>query len=185
MDILNWLYMRTAGLVKTTANDANNDLIAVGANVGFNKRDDQYQTYAMPIKDLVQSGLQVDTAHYELDIKETNVVTVNTTRGIIDIINMGSEAPQLTPDAAFGSSTAFYINNPELDLTSANRDNVYVQYSVYYSQNEDDNAIPYLISTGIVNPGLEFNLYNANPATALVKNWQGALYVYFELYQIN
>jgi hypothetical protein len=184
MDILNWLYMRTAGLVKTTANDANNDLIAVGANVGFNKRDDQYQTYAMPIKDLVQSGLQVDTAHYELDIADTNVVTVNTTRGIIDIIGMGGEAA-LTPDAAFGSSTAFYINNPELDLTVGNRDNVYVQYSVYYNQTVDDNAIPYLISTGFINPGLGLNLYNANPATALVKNWQGPLYVYFELYQIN
>ena len=146
--------------------------------------DGNYKDAAILPKDLVNGALPLNTAHYELDITDTNIVTVNTTRGIIDIIGMGSDVP-LTPGRSFVSSTAFYINNPELDLTSDNRDNVYVQYSVYYSQNEDDNAIPYLISTGFINPGLEFNLYNANPATALVKNWQGALYVYFELYQIN
>ena len=41
-----------------------------------------------------------------------------------------------------------------------------------------------LISTGF-NSGLEFYLYNANPATAEINNWTGALYVYFELYTIN
>lgn len=175
--------MKTAGLVKTTANDPSNDLVALGANVGFNKRDDQYQTYAMPLKDMVQAGLVAQTAHYELAIKDTNVVTVNTPRGIIDIVSMGTEIG-LTPDAAFATSVNFYIDNPELDLTVGNRDNVYVQYSVYYNQAGDDNAIPYLISTGFVN-GLGFNLYNANPAAADVANWTGSLYVYYELYQIN
>jgi hypothetical protein len=183
MDILNWLYMKTAGLVKTTANDPSTDLVALGANVGFNKRDDQYQTYAMPLKDAVQSGLVANTAHYELDMSSTSTVTVNTTKGIIDIIGMGTNV-SLTPARGFGSTTPFYINNPELDLTVGNRDNVYVQYSVYYSQGVDDNAIPYLISTGVSN-GLGFNLYNANPVTADTDNWQGSLYVYFELYQIN
>ena len=57
--------------------------------------------------------------------------------------------------------------------------------SSLYSQGVDDNAIPYLISTGFVSNGLEFNLYNANPAAADIDNWTGSLYVYFELYQIN
>jgi len=56
MDILNWLYMRTAGLVKTTANNPDTDLIALGADVGFQKRDDRYQTYAMPLADAVKAG---------------------------------------------------------------------------------------------------------------------------------
>lgn len=183
MDILNWIYLKTAGLVRTKVNNPNTDLIAIGANVGFNKRDDQYQTYSMPIKDLVQAGLPANTAHYELDIDATNTVTVTTPRGIIDIINMGTD-PGLTPDPAFATSVQFVINNPDLDLTVPNRDNVYVQYSVYYNQAGDDNAIPYLISTGF-NPGLEFNLYNANPAGADIANWKGALYVYYELYTIN
>jgi hypothetical protein len=183
MDILNWLYTKAAGLVKTKANDPNTDLIALGANVGFNRRDDQYQTYGMTLKNCVQSGCTGNTKHYELNITATNVVTVDTPRGIIDILGMGSSAP-LTPDPAFASSVSFLINNPDLDLSIANRDNVYVQYSVYYKNTITDNAIPYLISTGIAT-GLEFNLYNANPTLAGVNNWDGDLYVYYELYTIN
>lgn len=132
------------------------------------------------------NGLNVtgtDTKHYVLDRTETSVVTVDTTTGIIDILGMGTD-PFLTPGSAFTSSVLFVIDNPALDLTEPNRDNVYVQFSVYYKQSNDDNAIPYLISTGI-NAGLEFNLYNANPATPGVDNFQGPLYVYFELYTIN
>ena len=123
------------------------------------------------------------TAHYELDFSQTDVVTVNTTNGIIDILGMGTGST-LTPGEAFSSTTAFYINNLDLDLTFGNRDNIYVQYSVYYDQTVSDNTIPYLISTG-ASTGLKFNLYNANPATAEVNNWGGALYVYFELYTTN
>lgn len=183
MDILNWLYIKTAGLIKTKANDPNTDLVALGANIGFNKRDDQYQTYAMPLKNCVQSGCIGNTKHYELDITTTTVVTVDTPRGIIDITGMGTSIP-LTPAAAYGSSVSFLIDNPDLDLSIANRDNIYVQYSVYYKNTITDNAIPHLISTGVAN-GLEFNLYNANPALAGVNNWNGALYIYYELYTLN
>lgn len=175
--------MKAAGLVRTKANDSKTDLVALGANVGFNKRDDQYQTYAMPLVDAVQSGCTGNTAHYELDITTSNTVTVNTTRGIIDITGMGTN-PFLTPDIGYATSTVFFIDNPDLDLTFANRDNIYVQYSLYYSQGVDDNAIPYLLSTGVA-AGVGFNLYNANPAAADTANWTGALYVYYELYTLN
>ena len=39
--------------------------------------------------------------------------------------------------------------------------------------------------TGASPIGLGFNLYNANPAIAGLNNWDGALYVYYELYTIN
>jgi hypothetical protein len=132
------------------------------------------------------NGIEIDknTAHYELDFAQSNVVTANTTTGIIDIIGMGTSSGN-TPAAAFSSTTAFYINNPDLNLTVGNRENIYVQYSVYYSRTSSDNTIPYVISVGAAANELEFNLYNANPATAGVNNWDGALYVYFELYTIN
>lgn len=183
MDILNWIYLKTAGLIRSKANNADTDLIAVGANVGPIQRGDSYQTYAMPIKDLVESGCEANTAHYELDILTSNVVTVTTPRGIIDIVNMAT-APGLSPLPAFASSVLFAIDNPDLDLSVANRDNIYVQYSVYYNRAIDDTAIPYLLSTGLLS-GLQFNLYNANPALAAANNWEGSLYVYYELYQIN
>jgi len=183
MDILNWLYLRKEQLIRKTANNAETDLVALGADATFIKRGDKYQTYAMTLTDAVQSGNVGNTKHYELDITTTNVVTVDTPRGIIDIRGMGSSAP-LTPDAAYASSVTFLIDNPDLDLTIANRDNVYVQYSLYYKNTITDNAIPHLIATGVAN-GLEFNLYNANPTIAGVNNWDGALYVYYELYTIN
>ena len=183
MDILNWIYLQKSKLIKTVANDATTDLVAIGADATFVKRGDKYQTYGMTLTDAVHSGLVGNTKHYELDITATNVVTVNTTRGIIDIIGMGTN-PAVTPDPAFGSSTLFIIDNPDLDLTIANRDNVYVQYSIYYKNTITDNAIPYLISTGVAT-GLEFNLYNANPTLAGVNNWDGDLYIYYELYTLN
>jgi len=188
MDILNWLYLRKEQLIRTTANNPETDLIVLGADATFAKRDDKYKTYAMTLADGIQSGNVGNTKHYELDITTTNVVTVDTPRGIIDIIGMGTSVP-LTPLPAYGSSTSFLINNPDLDLSLTNRDNIYVQYSVYYKQYTggfmaSDNVIPHIIATGIAT-GLEFNLYNAYPGLALVDNWDGALYVYYELYTTN
>jgi hypothetical protein len=183
MTILNWLYLKKQQLIKTEANNAETDLIVLGAQVPFTTRDDGYQDYAMPLKDAVQSGCTANTKHYELDMLATSTVTVNTTRGIIDIENMGT--PGLIPDFAYGSSVGFFINNPDLDLNFTNRDNIYVQYSVYYNQVFGDNTIPYLIATGASPIGLGFNLYNANPLAAGLNNWTGALYVYFELYTLN
>ena len=182
MDILNWLHIKKQNLIRTTL-DSPQDLLVLGADVSFQKRGDKYQSYAMPAKDFIEAGLIANTAHYELDITVTNTVTVNTIRGIIDITGMGTTA-FLTPDPAYATSYPFLINNPDLDLSVGNIDNIYVQYSVYYRQAADDNAIPYLISAG-ASSGLGFNLYNANPAIADTANWTGALYVYYELYTIN
>ncbi len=184
MTILNWLYWKKQQLIKTKANNAETDLIVLGAEVPFTTRDDGYQDYAMPLKDAVQSGCTANTKHYELDITATNTVVVDTSRGIIDITGMGSSAP-FTPGLSFATSVEFFINNLDLDLSVANRDNIYVQYSVYYKRAASDNAIPYLLSTGALPTGLGFNLYNASPVAAGANNWDGALYVYYELYTLN
>lgn len=180
MDILNFIsWIKGGRRIKTAPKGS---LLAVG--VPTVARDDKYITGAMTIADAVIAGNVGNTKHYELDITATNTVTVDTPRGIIDILNMGTSVP-LTPDPAYGSSVGFFINNPDLDLNFTNRDNIYVQYSVYYNQDFGDNTIPHLIATGASPIGLGFNLYNANPAIAGLNNWDGALYVYYELYTIN
>lgn len=184
MDILNWLYLVKNKFTRTTIENPATDLIVLGADVGFQKRGDKYQNYVMTAQDFIGSGLIAATAHYELNRAVTSTVTVNTTRGIIDITGMGT-SNSLTPGAAYATSVSFEISNLDLDLSAGNRDNIYVQYSVYYDQVLTDNTIPYLISTGISVPSLQFTLYNANPAVAGVNNWDGDLYVYFELYTIN
>lgn len=182
MDILNWLYLRKEQLIRTTANNPTTDLVAIGADVTFAKRDDKYKTYAMPIKDLSVAGDVANTGSYELDLDATNVVTVTTQKGIIDIVGMG--LPGNIPGPSYATPELIYINNPELDLTVANREKIYIQYSIYYSPTIDDNAIPYVMSTGIATTGIELTVFNANPAIADANNWQGAFYLYYELYTI-
>ena len=184
MDILNWLYLVKNKFTRTTIENPATDLIVLGADVGFQKRGDKYQNYAMTAQDFLGSGLIAATAHYELDITATSTVTVNTTRGIIDITGMGTSVP-LTPGVAYATSVSFTIDNLDLDLTVGNRDNVYVQYSVYYNRglSGTDNAIPYVLSVGTIS-GLEFSVYNANPAVAGATNWDGEFYIYYELYTI-
>lgn len=180
MDILNWLYLRKEQLIRTKANNPETDLVAIGADATFAKRDDRYKTYAMPIKDFSVAGDVANTGSYELDLDVTNVVTVTTQKGIIDIVGMG--LPGNIPGPSYVTPELIYINNSELDLTVANRENIYIQYSIYYSPTIDDNAIPYVMSTGIATTGIELTVFNANPAIADANNWQGAFYLYYELY---
>jgi hypothetical protein len=56
MDILNWLYLNSQQLIKKTANNAKTDLVVLGAEVPFTKRDDGYQDYAMTLADAVHAG---------------------------------------------------------------------------------------------------------------------------------
>lgn len=51
MDILNWLYLRKNQLIKKTVNNATTDLVVLGADATFAKRDDKYKTYAMTVED--------------------------------------------------------------------------------------------------------------------------------------
>jgi len=185
MDILNWLFLRASKLVRTKPANPKSDLVVLGADVTFLRRGDSYKTYGMTLTDAIQGGSIGNTKHYELDRSIADTVIVDTPRGIIDITGMGTSS-NLTPPAAYANAVKFFINNLDLDLSVANRDNIYVQYSVYYKRAAtDDNTMPYLLSTGASPTGLEFNLYNANATTAGANNWDGALYVYYELYTIN
>jgi hypothetical protein len=161
MDILNWLYMKTQGLVRTEANNPETDLVALGANVGFQKRDDQYQTYAMPLKDLSVAGDVANTAYYTVDLNTTPVVNVTTQKGVIEITMDDSIADPLP---AFGSAVPLTINNADMDFSNA--DNVYIQTSPYYNPAFGDTFIPYVISTGVLPAGAQFAIFNANPAVA-------------------
>jgi hypothetical protein len=156
MDILNFLYLKTQGLVKTTANNAETDLIVLGANVGFQKRDDQYQTYAMPLSDAVASADAANTGYYTLDLNNTSVVDVTTPKGIIEII---METNVTNPLPLCESAVGFTITNANMDFTVA--DNIYMQHSAYYNPAIDDNFVPYVISTGFL-AGANYAIFNSN-----------------------
>ena len=123
------------------------------------------------------------TAYYSHSLDDGNVITVNTLKGIIEIDaieNIGGADP------AFDGFVQIYINNPSLILTEANKDNIYVQLTPYYKPVPiTDRAIPYIISNGVLVPnGVGISIYNASPAGAGADQWQGAFYLYYEIYTI-
>jgi len=160
MDILNWLYLRTNKLIRTTANSPK-DLVALGADATFAKRDDKYLTYAMSIEDLANAGDVANTGYYSIDLNTvvTPVVDVTTKKGVIEII---MEAPAVDPQPVLATAVPLYVNNAAMDFT--NPDAIYMQHSVYYSPEPADSFIPYVISTGVTPTGSEFAIFNASPA---------------------
>lgn len=161
MDILNWFYLRKEKLIRKTANNAEKDLIAVGADVTFLKRDDRYKTYAMPLKDLSVAGDVANTAYYTVDLNTTSVVNVTTQKGVIEITMNTSIADPLP---AFGSAVPLVIANADMDFSNA--DNVYLQTTPYYNPSFGDTFIPYVLSTGFLPTGATFAIFNANPSVA-------------------
>ena len=122
------------------------------------------------------------TAFYNHDLAVSTVVEVNTLKGIIELDNIETFG---TADPALDGAVQIYINNPGLNLTEANKDNIYVQLTPYYKPASLDTAIPYILANGVLIPnGLGVQVYNANPAVAGANQWEGALYIYYEIYTI-
>lgn len=161
MDILNWLYLRTNKLIRTTPNNAQTDLVALGADATFVKRGDQYLTYAMTLADLSNAGDVANTGYYTIDLNSMlfPVVDVTTPKGVIEII---LESPAVDPQPAFGSAVPFTIANAAMDFS--NPDNVYMQFSPYYNPEPFDSFIPYVVATGLGPIGANYAIFNANPA---------------------
>jgi len=161
MDILNWLYLRTNKLIRTTPNNAQTDLVALGADATFVKRGDQYLTYAMTLADLYNAGNTTNTGYYTIDLNTAPlyIVDVTTPKGVIEII---LESPAVDPQPAFGSAVSFSISNAAMDFS--NPDNVYMQFSTYYSPEPFDSFIPYVVATGFGPIGTNYAIFNANPA---------------------
>jgi hypothetical protein len=161
MDILNWLYLKTNKLIRTTPNNPQKDLVAIGGDVTFAKRGDQYLTYAMTIADLANAGDVANTGYYTIDLNTViiPVVDVTTPKGVIEII---LESPAVDPQPAFASATGIVISNAAMDFS--NPDNVYMQFSPYYNPEPFDSFIPYVVATGFGPTGANYAIFNANPA---------------------
>lgn len=78
MNILNWLYLKKQQLIKTEVNNAKTDLVLLGAEVPFTKRDDGYQDYAMTVENFAASIIpyKVYTALLSQTGTDTPVATV-------------------------------------------------------------------------------------------------------------
>lgn len=122
------------------------------------------------------------TAYYSHSLIDGNIITVNTLKGIIEVDAIETIGGV---DPAFDGAVQIYINNPSLILTEANKDNIYVQLTPYYKPAASDKVIPYVLANGVLIPnGLGVEIYNASPAPAGADQWEGAFYLYYEIYTI-
>lgn len=120
-----------------------------------------------------------DIAYYTVDASSTSVVSVTTSKGIIEINNFESVASLPTP--SFAVSSPLYIYNADI---STNADDNYVQITPYYIQALGDKAIPYILVTGALANQVSLNIYNASPAVAGANQWEGTFYIFYEIKNI-
>jgi len=120
-----------------------------------------------------------DIAYYTVDASSTSVVSVTTSKGIIEINNFESVASLPTP--SFAVSSPLYIYNADI---STNADDNYVQITPYYIQALNDKAIPYILVTGALANQVSLNIYNASPAVAGANQWEGTFYIFYEIKNI-
>lgn len=106
MDILNWLFTQDQQLIKTTINNKNTDLIAMAADVSFDKRQDKWQTYAMTAKNFAPA--LYDTGTVTQLTSNATAVTLNNHTGVITLFGT---------IAAAGSAT-FTVNNSVVTANS-------------------------------------------------------------------
>lgn len=120
-----------------------------------------------------------DIGHYELNVQSTLTLAVNTSKGIIDITNFNKvmSAPN------FGGWVTITLTNSPI-LNVANRDNLYLQVTPYYSKLPNDDFIPYLLPAGFLD-GLNIKIYDAWPNAQAGDHGEGAFYIYYEIKYIG
>ena len=106
MDILNWLFTQDQQLIKTTINNKSTDLIAMGANVSFDKRQDKWQTYAMTAQNFAPA--LYDTGTVTQLTSNATAVTLNAHTGVVTLFGSVTAA----------SNTTFTINNSTVTANS-------------------------------------------------------------------
>lgn len=111
-----------------------------------------------------------DAPLYHLDWSATNVVEVNSWRGIIDIENFASNPPA----PSLGGQVIMKLKGPQV---ATKREQFYIQVTPYYAVAEDA-AIPYVIPVGLVaNDASDIAIYNMASGGA----FDAPFYIYFEL----
>ena len=104
MDILNWLYLAKNKFVRTTLSSTK-DLMIFGAKVGFTKRGDKYQNYAMSAEDFTTSVADV--------VKPYKVYTALLTQ-------RGTDDPFGIDTGLLTIGVTYYINNESLGMDFTN-----------------------------------------------------------------
>jgi hypothetical protein len=198
MDILNWLYLRKQQLIKKTVNNATTDLVVLGADATFAKRDDKYKTYAMTVEDFA-TAVALPPAYKSFTALltqsgESDIVSINSgnlTIGVTyafdamditqwDFTNVGGPkypdttsfiATGTTPNA-WGSDWVYNTGAPVATILENTIGNVWFAYEGEGSYNLNSNN---LLTTN------KTSFFITNPANSNVLDYDNAYLQGFQL----
>jgi hypothetical protein len=108
MDILNWLYLAKNKFVRTTLGSTK-DLMIFGSKVGFNKRGDLYQNYAMSVEDFTASLPAPEPAY-----KVYTALLTQSGAGNAPVATVLENTIEITPSFAYNNVGQYSIEFPGL-----------------------------------------------------------------------
>jgi len=133
MDIVNWLYLKKAELIKQELSDPE-DLILLGADVSFEKRGDRYLSYAMPFSafveaiasEIVVTGITLRTNGVDNAVQNvlnlvngTNVTITDTGNGTVTIAaTAGGVVNDADNGLKLGTADTVYLAGTLLETTT-------------------------------------------------------------------
>jgi hypothetical protein len=178
MDILNWIYLVEKKFVKQELQSPD-DLVILGTNVTYAKRDDKYLSYGMSVSDFAQAiGAGQETIeYYTMDVPTSTTVNITTKKGIIKV--SGADTVFTSALGPFQAEITF-----ELALAGiTTSDKCYVQFTTAYTDILiKDTSKPYIMGV-TTNPGVyKANIYDLAPFdVASINQFTGEFLIYYEL----
>lgn len=128
MDILNWIYLVKKKFTRTSVENPDTDLIALGANVGYIKRGDKYQTYGVPFGSAVAEleGNVLRTGIYDnapfaigypvMHKTTTKVIDTPASPTFVDVDLQGWKISGSAETDGFNAADSIYIGSVEFGI---------------------------------------------------------------------
>lgn len=167
MDIVNWLYLKKAELIKTELNRAD-DLILLGADVGFDNRGDKYLSYAMPFSafveaiagEIVVTGITLktngvnNTVQNILNLVEgDNIVLTDNGNGSVTIDGAPSGIVDADNGLNIGAPGIAYLGGALLETTTIDTTSQY-QLNITGANNQVKGEVLFVENTSSANSSI-------------------------------
>ena len=173
MDIVNWLYLKKAELIRDTISSPE-DLVLLGADVSFDKRGDKYLTYAVPVSLIGGGGAGIilktngtnNTVQNILDLVEGNNITITDNGdGSVSIDTAGDELVDADNGLNIGAPGVVYLGGTLLETTTIDVTSQY-QLNITGANNQVKGEVLFVENTS-ANPSAVSLLANCNTGLAI------------------
>jgi hypothetical protein len=178
MDIVNWLYLKKAELIRDAISNPE-DLVLLGADVSFDKRGDKYLTYAVPVSLLSGGGSSItlqtngtdNTVQTTLNLVDgNNIELTDNGDGSVTIATAGDELIDADNGLNIGAPGIAYLGGTLLETTTIDVTDQY-QLNIIGQNNQEKGEILFVenssLTENVVSLNAKCNLGAAIVATSV------------------